>query len=413
MRRVTGRLVPLLFVVYIVAYIDRVNVGFAQLTMGAALGLSAGVYAFGAGIFFIGYFLFEIPSNLILQRVGARRWIARIIFSWGLVSMAMALTRSPAMFCTLRFLLGVAEAGFFPGIILYLTWWYRAEERARLVALFMTASTLAGVVGSPVSGILLHVHRWMGMAGWQLLFLGEGAPALLLDAFVLRWLPDGPETAPWLSDPERQRVKERLKGDDRAIDCSLRQSVAALRMPVVWLLTCVYFTVTLAGYGVQLWLPIIIKAAGHLSNLATGCTTALPYLAATAAMLIMGFHSDRTGERSCHIFFSAAAGAIGLAGAFCYPAYGLLWLCLALAGTNGIMGPFWALATARMVRETRAAGVAAINCIGNLGGFFGPQVVGALGGAAGGRGLLALAAALFFGGALALTVKYDYGSLNR
>ena len=362
--RVRRRLLPLMFVLYVISYLDRVNVGFAALSMNEDLGFSAAAYGVGAGIFFLSYFLFEIPSNLVLQRVGARRWIARIMISWGLVSAAMMAVRGIHSFYALRFLLGAAEAGFFPGMILYLTYWFPAEERATAVAQFMTATAIAGVIGGPVSGALLQMHGVLGLAGWQWLFLLEGLPAVVLGVVVLRWLPDGPADARWLSDEERAWIRARLDAEHARIGprahARLRDAFASGR---VWMLALLYFAIVVAFYGVGFWLPQILKASGHLGTFTIGLLSAVPYAAAAVAMVVVGAHSDRTGERRWHIAGPALVGAVGLAASAAAPstATALAALSVAALGIWSALGPFWTWPPEFLRGPAAAAGIALIN----------------------------------------------------
>jgi ACS family tartrate transporter-like MFS transporter len=378
MSKIRRRLIPFLFILYIVAYLDRVNLGFAALQMNDALQLSAAVYGFGAGVFFIGYFLFEIPSNLILQRVGARIWIARIMISWGIFSAAMMFTSGPWSFYTLRFLLGLAEAGFFPGMILYLTYWFPAKERAKAVASFGTATAGAYVIGGPVSGSILLMHGAGGLDGWQWLFLLEGLPAILLGFVVLKYLDNGPRDATWLTADERDEVIALLEEERHATPGEHHSLRHALGSGRVWLLAVVYFCVISGFYGVGLWLPQIVKAYSGLGNFLVGLVSAVPFIAASIGMVWLASHSDRTGERRWHIAGSALAGAAGLAiSAYSTsPVMSLVALCVATTGIWGTLGPFWALPTAFLRSSAAAAGTALINSIGNLGGFMGPSIVG-------------------------------------
>lgn len=401
------RLIPFLFLLYIVAYLDRVNVAFAALQMNAALGFSATTYSVGAGIFFLSYALFEIPSNVILARVGARVWIARIMISWGIVSSAMMFVRGAAGFYTLRFLLGAAEAGFFPGILFYLTRWFPARERARTIAAFMTATLIAGVIGSPVSGALLSVHG-AGLAGWQWLFLLEGIPAVLLGVVVLRALTERPADAVWLTERERQLLAACLAEDaigravtDRATD--------ALKHGRTWLLAVVYFSIPVTMYGLGFWLPQIVKAASGGSDFTVGMLTAIPYAAGAIAMVIAGRHSDRTGERRRHVAVAALTGAIGLVLSTRADgiAASIATLSIAMAGLASMFGPFWALATSTLGGVGAAAAIALINSVGNTGGFVGPYLLGAIQDATHSFtiGLVVVAAMLACGGALVFVVR--------
>lgn len=383
LKRVTLRLIPLLFCCYIIAYIDRINVGFAKLQLQGVLNVDpavfGGVYGLGAGLFFIGYFLFEVPSNLILQRVGARVWIARIMVVWGLVSMAFVFMKGVTSFYVLRFLLGAAEAGFFPGVILYITYWYPPAERARMIALFAIGAIVAGVVGSPVSGLLLEMHGIGGLAGWQWLFLLEGLPAVLLGFVVLFALPNGPHDARWLSPREKTWLSNRLA---LAASASVGPQRHTLRdcftSPVVWLLCLIYFLRNVGTYGYEMWLPSIVKGVTGKSDSLVGLINGLPYLIAGIAMYFVGRHSDKTGERRGHM----AGGAIGATIGFVIAAtaenafLAIAGLCLAFAGSKASLPPFWALSTQFLKGTAAAGGIALINSVGNLGGFFGPPLVG-------------------------------------
>lgn len=423
--KVRRRLVPFMFLLYIVAYVDRVNIGFAALQMNRDLGLSPAVYGFGAGIFFIGYFLFEVPSNLVMARVGARMWIARIMITWGLISTAMMFVRGPLSFYALRFLLGLAEAGFFPGMILYLTYWFPSRERAGAISLFMTAVALAGVVGGPVSGALLALTGASGLAGWQWLFLLEGIPAVLLGIVVLMYLPDGPEDAKWLTEQERALIAVGLKADTTTAGGhgTVRE---ALWSRQVWLFSVTYFCIVSALYGITFWMPTILQGLSGLPDFTVGVLSALPYLVAAIGMVLVGRHSDSTGERRWHVAGSAFIGAAGfvLSATLSSPGAPAPWwsIALALAGISiaafGIfsaMPVFWAMPTARLSGSGAAAGIALINSIGNLGGFLGPYAIGLIrtttnsfAGA-----LLALAAPLVIGGLLALAVDSRGSALRK
>ena len=401
------RLIPFLFLLYIVAYLDRINVGFAALQMNQALGFSAAVYGFGAGIFFVGYVLFEIPSNVILARVGARLWIARIMISWGLVSSATMFVRSKSGFYTLRFLLGVAEAGFFPGIIYYLTRWFPARERARTIAAFMTATLIAGVVGGPISGTLLSLHGAGGLAGWQWLFLLEGIPSVVLGFVVLKVLAERPQDAPWLTPAERVALAACLRED--VASQHEETTRGALTNGRTWLLAIVYFTIPVTLYGIGFFLPQMLKAASGSSNFVVGLLSAVPYAAGAIAMVIVGRHSDRTGERRWHVFVPALVSAAGLA--LSTMSTGIAWsvvtLSIAMLGLASMFGPFWALTTSTMGGVGAAASIALVNSVGNTGGFVGPYLLGAINDATHSfaLGLLAIAAMLAAGAALVLFVR--------
>jgi ACS family tartrate transporter-like MFS transporter len=409
-RRVALRLIPFLFLLYVVAYLDRVNVGFAKLQMNALPWFSESVYGFGSGVFFLGYFLFEIPSNLILQKVGARLWITRIMLTWGLIAMAMLFSRSAATFYSLRFALGLAEAGFFPGVLLYMTYWFTARERARVVALFMTANAIAFIFGGPVSGWILSLPTRWGLEPWQQLFVLEGLPAVLLAFVVLWYLPNGPRHASWLTSEEKEILAGRLHAE-RATSVGVvhRSFAAALAQPAIGLLCAVYFFLVVGMYGISLWLPQLIKAMGQRSDLEVGLLSAIPYITAGVVMVANGFHSDRTGERPWHVALPAVFGALGLVGcAYLHaPALSLAALSLAAAGMWATLGPFWSLPSMALRGAGPAAlagGIALINSVGNLGGFIGPFAVGFVKEKTNDftAGLLLLAGAVLAGGFLAL-----------
>jgi ACS family tartrate transporter-like MFS transporter len=408
---VTRRLVPFLFLAYVVAYLDRVNLGFAAKDMQADLGLSNQVYGIGAGLFFLGYFVFEIPSNLILERVGARRWIARIMIVWGLVSMATMFVEGRVSFYAMRVLLGLAEAGFFPGVILYLTYWIPARERAKTGALFMTAAPVAMLIGAPVSGLLLELDGALGLHGWQWLFLVEGLPACVLGVMALTWLTDRPEQASWLPPDERawleqEMARERASraghGHDRVL-----QSLASGK---VWLLSLVYFMNTTVTYGIFLWLPSILEDASGLTGLRLSLITAIPFVFALVAMVLVGRHSDRTGERKGHVAACALVAALGLLLVVWFQssvALVVFSFALCQIGQRSVMPPFWAIPPIFLGGAAAAAGIALINAIGNLGGYFGPTVMGFLKDQTGGYsgGLLVLVGALVLEAILVLMIR--------
>jgi ACS family tartrate transporter-like MFS transporter len=409
LRKAALRLVPFLGLLYFVAYLDRVNVGYAALTMNRDIGLSAAAYGLGAGIFFIGYFLFEVPSNLILEKVGARRWIARIMITWGVLSAAMALVTGPTSFYVVRFLLGVAEAGFFPGMILYLTYWFPAEQRGRIVAMFMLAIPISSVVGAPVSTALLDTSVF-GLKGWQTMFLLEGAPAILMGVAVLLWLADKPATAKWLNPEERVVLQAAVDRD--AADHEhhhLHGLGAALKSPRLWRFAFVYFGVVMGLYGLGFWLPQIVKGFGGLSNQQTGLITAAPYLLAAVVMYLWGRHSDRTGERTWHFVIPAGVAAAGflIASQLADPVAQFAALTMAAIGVNAALPMFWALPTRFLRGAAAAGGIAMINSVGNLAGYLGPSVMGVLRERTGGygAGLLALAASLAVAALLAVELR--------
>jgi D-galactonate transporter len=408
--RLTWRLVPFLFLLYIVAYLDRINVGFAALQMQEQLKFSDRVYGLGAGMFFAGYFLFQVPSNLVLHRVGARRWIALLMIVWGVISSSMISVRTPGGFYGLRFLLGAAEAGFFPGMILYLKTWFPEAARARAVALFMTAGPLSGVVGGPISGMLLSLPLRAGLAGWQWLFLIEGLPAVILGAIVFFSLADHPKDAHWFSEEQRAWLLGTLERE-RALQSAEHSpdKLSVFFTGRIWLLVFVYFGLNTASYGISLWLPKLLQSASHESNLFIGLISSVPYLAAAVAMVLVGQHSDRTGERRWHVSISAFVGAIALlAGGYAtsLPAV-VAALSIALMSVSSMVGPFWVLPTKFLQGTAAAAGIALINSLGNLGGFFGSYVIGAVRATTGSfrGGLLIAAATLAICGCLAPLVR--------
>jgi len=378
--RVSRRLIPFLFLLYVLNFLDRVNVGFAALEMNQDLGFGPAVYGFGAGVFFLGYCLFEVPSNLVLYRAGARLWIARIMITWGLAASAMMLVHQPWSFYLLRFLLGVAEAGFFPGIIFYLTYWYPARERARAYAWFLAAIPICGVVGGPISGALLGLDGVLGLHGWQWLFLLEGIPSVLVGLLVLVLLPDRPRDARWLPEDERRSLDAALEAEGAHAAAghgvSLRKT---LGNPVVWWLGATYFFLIMGLYGFALWLPQLIKATGEFTNFEVGLITAIPYALAAAGMVLVGRRSDRTGERHLHLALPALAGAVGFIAVTRIGSTGPLVAALSLTafGVLGWLGPFWSLPTAFLKEQAAAGGIALINSMGAVGGFVGPYLIGA------------------------------------
>ncbi len=401
------RVLPLLFACYVVAYLDRVNVGFAQLQMGADLQFSSAVYGAGAGIFFIGYFLLEVPSNLVLRRVGTRRWIARIMVSWGLVSAAMMFVDSAASFYAMRFLLGAAEAGFFPGIIYHLTQWFPAARRARIVALFMTAVAVSGVLGSPLSGwILKDLAGLSGLAGWQWLFLLEGLPSVLLGLAVALRLDDDIAGAAWLAPAEKEALRAALGREEAGIAAmTLRR---ALLSPRVFLLALVYFCCVMGLYGLGFWLPQLVKAAGVKDVLQIGLLAAIPYTTGAVAMVCNGIHSDRSGERRWHLAIAALCGAAGIVGSALLGtgqvALSIVALSVGTAGVLSCFPVFWPLPSRFLTGAAAAGGIALINSLGNLAGFVAPFLVGWIRDTSGSTagGMYALAASLVLGALLAL-----------
>ncbi|RVT97991.1 MFS transporter [Rhodovarius crocodyli] len=387
MRKVMLRIVPFLILCYIISYLDRVNVGFAALTMNRDLGFSAAVYGLGAGIFFVTYFLFEVPSNLALHRFGARMWIARIMVTWGVLSGAMGFIPQisaatglsyEAVFYTIRLLLGAAEAGFFPGVIFYLTLWFPSAYRARVVGYFMTALPLASVIGAPLSGYLLGLDGFHGMAGWQWMFIIEAIPAVILAAIVLGYLTDKPGQAKWLEPAERDWLAARLAQEERErAGVATHSPLAALANPLVLALGFVYFGVVAMNYTVGFFLPSIIREFG-LSNLQTGFVAAIPSLVGAISMVVWGRRSDAAGERKWHLVFALAVGACSFAAAAVIQEPVLKILCFAIAafGIYGSQPVFWTLPGSFLSGAAAAAGIAVINSLANLSGFAGPYVMG-------------------------------------
>jgi D-galactonate transporter len=378
-RKVTWRLLPFLMLCYVVAYLDRVNVGFARLQMLSDLGFSETVYGLGAGMFFIGYFTFEVPSNIILHRVGARTWIARIMISWGIVSALFMFIGSPLSFYTLRFVLGVAEAGFFPGIILYLTYWFPSDRRGRMISMFMMAIPLSGIFGGPLSGWIMARFAGIGtLAGWQWLFLLEAAPAVLVGVVVLLYLDNGIRSARWLDDEEKSLLERKLAEDSAHIEPhgSLGAVLADRR---VALMCVIYFTIVMGQYGLTFWMPTLIQGAGIRGTLRIGLFTAIPYGAGAIAMIFFGRSADRRRERRWHTSVAMLIGAAGMtlsAIAGTHTALAIACLTIASTGVFSCAPLFWSLPTAFLGGAAAAAGIAAINSIGNLAGFVSPYVVG-------------------------------------
>jgi ACS family tartrate transporter-like MFS transporter len=408
--KVRRRLIPFLFILYVVSYLDRINVGFAALQMNQDLGFSDVVYGLGAGIFFLSYVAFEVPSNLILERVGVRIWIARIMISWGFVSAAMMFVQGPASFYALRFLLGAAEAGFFPGMILYLTRWFPAPERARAIALFMTATALAGVVGGPISGALLQMHGFGGLEGWQWLFLLEGLPAVALGFCVLAWLPERPRDATWLTPDERALIERRVAEDQAVVALHGHKDFgAAARSPHVWRFALLYFTLVVALYGISFWLPQILRSLNNVGEFAIGVLSAGPYVVAAGGMLVVARLSDLSGERRLYVAGPALIGAAGFVGTALVtdPVLSLVCLSVAAFGVWSSLGPFWTLPASMLTGSAAAGGVALINSVGNVGGFVGPYAVGWVRQTTGSfaSGMFLLAGMLVLGAIIAMTTS--------
>jgi MFS transporter, ACS family, tartrate transporter len=414
--KVSARLVPFLVVCYLAAYLDRVNVSFAALTMNADLGLSAAAYGFGAGIFFLAYFFFEVPSNLLMARFGARRWIARIMFSWGLVSGATAFVGGATSFYVIRVLLGIAESGFFPGIIFFLTLWFPAVYRARIIGYFMAAIPLATVIGAPISGLLLGLDGILGLKGWQWLFITEALPSLILAVVAFYYLTDGPADATWLEADERAWLVSRLAQEKRLRQVTHDYSVAqALLNPKVLALSVVYFGMVAANYGLSFFLPQIVKAFG-LSNALTGVVSALPYVVGSVSIVLWSRRSDRRVERTYHtaIPILVAATGIGMSTVFDDPAMKMVALSVAGFGIFAGLPVFWTLPTVFLSGAAAAAGIAMINSIGNLAGFAGPYAMGWIKDATGSYtgGLLSLSMVCVISAIVVVLLGHD-ASLER
>jgi ACS family tartrate transporter-like MFS transporter len=400
--KVAWRLLPFLCLLYVFNILDRANVGFARLTMQDDLKMSPAVFDIGFGLFYLGYLLFEVPSNLLLRRVGARRWIARIMISWGLLTCLTMFVHDVGTFYLVRWLLGVAEAGFFPGIILYLTFWFPARERARVTAYFMMAIALASVIGNPLSGAILeYLHLTAGFKGWQWLFLLEGLPSVLLGFVVLYWLTDRPDDALWLAPAERDWLGERLRREEK--DRWQRHQADRLRAMLdgrVWLLIGLYFTVAVGSNAGGAYLPTLIKNRfQEVSPFQIGLLSALPHLCGILGMTLLSAHSDRTGERRGHVAVAALTASVGwsISALASWPWLALLGFCLAQMGMMSMLPTFWTLPTAFLSGAAAAGGIALINAVANLGGFFGPTILGQL-------GLWSMALTLFVGAVLALCV---------
>ena len=397
--KVAGHLIPFLFVCYIVAFLDRVNVGFAKLQMAADLQFSDAIYGFGAGIFFIGYFIFEVPSNVILEKVGARMWIARIMITWGIISSAFMFTDNIywGSFATLfnctdaeftfyvfRFLLGACEAGFFPGIILYLTYWFPGSRRTKVIALFMTAIAISNVIGAPVSGAIMQYMQGMGgLRGWEWLFLLEGIPSIIVGCLVFVFLPNGPRHAPWLDEREKEFIVQEVKLDDAAKEelgkgHSLWDAFSDYR---VWCLALVYFSGVICFYAINFWMPTIIQELGvdKKDFFKVGLLSMIPWGISAVFMVLWGAHSDKTGERRWHVagaLLITIAGLIGLSQVGHSPVPSLIALTLVASGSLAFVATFWSLPTAFLSGTAAAAGIALVNSVGNLGGHFGPDLIG-------------------------------------
>jgi MFS family permease len=374
--KVDARLIPFLFLCYILAYLDRVNIGFAKLQMLGDLRLSEAAFATGAGIFFIGYFFFEVPSNILLKKFGARAWIARIMVSWGIISSATMFIRTEWAFYAIRFLLGIAEAGFFPGIIFYLTLWYPSRLRSTRTAFFISAIAVSGVLGNPISGLIMDtLSGALGLTGWQWLFLAEGIPSVVVGIWVYFYLDSSIEEATWLNAEEKALLAKNLEAEDRH-----KHEVKvsdAFKSRKVYALCAIYFTLMIGLYGISFGLPTIVNAFGVKGYFGVGLITAIPYAVAVVGMILLSRSSDRTGERRMHYVLNVSAGAVGLilSGLFASnPVLSIMFLSVATLGVIGSMPIFWPIPSAFLAGTAAAAGIGIVNSVGNLGGYVGPNV---------------------------------------
>lgn len=380
-RRITRRILPFLFILYVVAYLDRINLSYAALEMNRDLRFSPDVYGFGAGIFFAGYFLLEIPGAILVERWSARAWIARIMISWGIIAVLTGFMHTATQFYWIRFLLGAAEAGFFPGIVVYLGHWFRYEDRAKALALFMAAQPIANMIGAPISGLLLGVN-WLRLPGWRWLFILEGVPAVILGVVTLAYLTDWPHQAKWLTDVERQWITSELEEERRARQKAhpygVWQTISQRR---VVLLTFAYFFIATSVYGFTFWMPTIVKSLSGYSNLFVSFLSALPYCVGLSAILLVGWSSDRTKERRWHTALPMFVAGVGLALVVVsqnVPFMVISMFCVAAAGMYGYIPAFWTLPSGFLTGTAAAASIGLINSFGNLGGFAGPYIVGYL-----------------------------------
>ena len=378
LRKISLRIVPFIMLLYFISYIDRVNIGFAALTMNKDLGFTSSVFGFGAGIFFLGYFLFEVPSNIILEKVGARLWIARVMITWGIISAVFAFIQGEISFYVLRFLLGVAEAGFFPGIILYLSYWFPVRRRAQVVSFFMAAAPISTVLGSPLSSALLEMHGVLGLRGWQWMFLLEAIPAVILGFVVFFFLTDRPEKATWLASDERDWLVSTMNAEHAAKGAKAHHSIwSGLSDMRVLALSLIYFGTSAGLYTLGIWAPQIIRQF-DLSTMQVGLLNAVPPTVAIVAMIIWARHSDRTAERTWHVVIACLVAAVGLALAGLAGSVVTVVAALTLVniGISSAKPPLWSMPTMFLSGSAAAAGIATINSIGNLGGFVGPTVIG-------------------------------------
>lgn len=402
-RKAFFRLMPILLLAYVLAYLDRVNISFAALTMREDLGLTAELFGTGAGLFFIGYFLFEVPSNIFLTKVGARRWISRIMITWGAISACMAFVTGDVSFMIMRFILGAAEAGFFPGIILYLTFWFPKDYRSRIIAVFMLSIPLSLAVGAPISTALLGLDGTMGLHGWQWLFIIEGVPTVLVGILFLMIMPDTPKDAKWLSEEEKATILGILEAEKAEVAKKFKTNAsAALKQPIIWVLAFVYISNVTANIGLSSFLPLIIKEQGDFTNMQIGWITSIPYFVGVVGSLLFGFLSDKFKIPFTLLFVAISITGLGLIGAgYLYSdgiiALAIVAISMAGVGIYGFKAPFWTLPSLFLTGAAAATGIALINSIGNLGGFLGPHVIGYLRGLTG-----SYATGLYFLGSLSV-----------
>ncbi len=379
--KVFWRIMPFLMLCYVIAYLDRVNVGFAKLQMSVDLGFSETVFGLGAGVFFLGYFLFEVPSNILMHKVGARVWIARIMITWGILSAAFMYVETPMQFYVLRFLLGLAEAGFYPGIILYLTYWYPSHRRAKVIAVFMSGIPVAGILGNPLSGWIMDAfHGTTGMHGWQWMFVIEAVPAVLIGLATLAYLDNGIAKAKWLTDGEKKLLEDEIAADQKGKE-SVHSFADIVSDKRVWLMCLIYFCFVMGQYGLTLWMPTLVKATGVTGNLHIGLLSAIPFGCAIIAMNLIGRSADARRERRWHLIVPALMGAVGFVGAALFAdntAISIAALSLAAAGVLTCAPLFWSLPTSFLSGAAAAVGIAAINSVGNLAGFVSPYLIGYL-----------------------------------
>ncbi|MGJ8516705.1 MFS transporter [Carnimonas bestiolae] len=407
-KKVAWRIMPILLIGYIIAYLDRVNISFAKLQMSHDIGLSDTAYGLGAGLFFIGYFFFEVPSNMMMHRIGAKAWIARIMISWGVISALFAFVQNDWQFYTLRFLLGVAEAGFYPGIILYLTYWFPSQRRAKMFALFQIGSPIAGIIGNPISGAIMYQFAdWGSLANWQWLFLIEAVPAFVLGVIIIRVLDNSVKDAKWLSAQERTIVEEEIE-QDRQHTIGHSGFLKLLKNPDIWLMSLIYFSFVMGQYGLTLWMPSLIQRSGVESNLAIGLLSAIPFICAVIMMVFTSRSADKHRERRWHLIGAAIVAAVGfvVAASASSVVISIIALSLAMAGVLSCAPMFWSLPTAVLSSASAAAGLAMINSLANLAGFVSPYMIGALQDwtQSSAIGMYMLAAFMVFGAILVFTV---------